>query len=53
MRRTQERKSYDSELESVFSAGDSYLTNVTLRDEEEVNKHNGSFSLRDPKTVAL
>ena len=34
-----------------FFAGDSSLANVTLRDEEEVNKHNGSFSLWDPKTV--
>lgn len=51
MRHTQEGNICDSETNSVFSAGDSSLANVTLRDEEEVNKHNGSFSLWDTKTV--
>lgn len=35
----------------VFFTGEASPANVTLRDEEEVNKHNGSFSLWDPKTV--
>lgn len=49
MRHTQEGNIRDSETNSVFFAGDSSLANVTLRDEGEVNKHNGSFSLWDPK----
>lgn len=61
MRHTQEGNICDSKMNSVFvfvflfffPAGDSSLTNVTLRDEEEVNKHNGSFSLWDPETVTL
>lgn len=56
MRHTQEGNICDRKMNSVFVfflADDSSLTNVTLRDEEEVNKHNGSFSLWDPKTVTL
>lgn len=43
----------DSEMNSVFFffAGDSSPANVTLSDEEEVNKHKGILSLWDPKTV--
>lgn len=48
-RRTQEGNIRDSG-DKVF-AGDSSLVNVTLRDEEVANKHNGSFSLWGPKTV--
>lgn len=49
MRHTQEGNIRDSETHSVFFTGDSSLANVTLRDEGKVNKHNGSFSLWDPK----
>lgn len=48
-RRTQEGNIRDSG-DKVF-AGDSSLVNVTLRDEEVANKHNGSFSLWGSKTV--
>lgn len=51
-RRTQEGDIRGSETECFFFVtGDSSLVNVTLRDEEVENKHNSSFSLRDPKTV--
>lgn len=34
-----------------FSASDSSLVNVILRDEVVANKHNGRFSLGDRETV--
>lgn len=51
MRHTREGNIRVTDTISVFFAGDSSLANVTLRDEEEVNKHNGSCSLWYPKTV--
>lgn len=48
---TQEGNIGDSEMNSVFSAGDSSVANVTPRDEREVNKHNDSFLLWVFKTM--
>lgn len=54
-RRTREGNIRGSERQTevffFFSAGDSSLVNVTLRDEVVANKHNGSFSLGDHETV--
>lgn len=44
------RGKYPRQRGKLF-AGDSSFANVTLRDEEEANKHNGSFSLWGLKTV--
>lgn len=52
MRNTRGKYHWQWDELSVF-AGDSSLANVTSRDEEEVNKHSDSFSLWNPKTMAL